>query len=126
MEEYRSARIIAERFIDYQPRTSAETRRRLERGGFGPEVIEQIVNDLQAAGLLDDAKFSEEWVESRSRRKGLGPSRLAAELRAKGISKVETEAALEQLDPESEFQIALAIARKRLGLSPNPLPPGEG
>ena len=121
---YQSARLLAERYIDYQPRTSAEVRRRLQRADCDPAVIERVISELEAAGLLDDAKFSVDWVESRARRKGLGPARLAAELRMKGISKEEAESALEQLDPESELQNALALARKRLGIR-SPQRPGE-
>ena len=115
MDEYWAARRLAENYIDYQPRTSAEVRRRLGRGGFGEDIVERVVTELESAGLLDDARFSYAWVESRARRKGLGSARLAAELRTKGVAKEETESALQQLDAESEFQNALVIARKRLG-----------
>jgi len=108
---------LAENFVDYQPRTSAEVRRRLTRADFGEDIVERVVSELESAGLIDDARFSEQWVESRARGKKLGAARLAAELRTKGISKEQTESALEQLDPESELQNALALARKRLGLT---------
>ena len=116
MDDYSAARLLAERYIDYQRRTSAEVRRRLGRGGFEEDLVERVVAELEVAGLLDDAKFSVDWVESRARRKGFGASRLASELRARGISKEETESALEQLDADSELENALALARKRLGL----------
>jgi regulatory protein len=110
------ARQAAERFIDYQARSSAEVRRRLGRAGFDEDVVERVVSELESAGLLDDAQFSAAWVESRARSKKIGPSRLAAELRQRGISKEDTESALEQLDPDSALQNALALARKKLGV----------
>jgi regulatory protein len=119
MDDYESARMTAEQYIDYQPRTSAEVRRRLGRAGFEKDVVERVVGELETAGLLDDAKFSEEWVESRARRKGYGARRLASELRAKGISKEASESALDQLDAESELQNALTLARKRLESYPH-------
>ena len=115
MTEYESARIVAERYIDYQPRTTAEVRRRLARTGLDSDVVEQVISDLESAGLLDDTRFSADWVESRSRSKKYGSKRLASELRAKGVGKEQTDAALEQLDPEAELSTALALARKRLG-----------
>jgi len=115
VNDYQKARSLAERYVDYQPRTSAEVRRRLGRAGFEEDLVEKVVRELESAGLLNDEKFSEEWVESRARRKGYGSVRLASELRAKGISREGTESALEQLGPESELQNALALARKRLG-----------
>ena len=110
------ARQVAERFIDYQPRTSAEVRRRLGRAGFDEEVVERVVAELESAGLLDDSQFSADWVESRARSKKIGPSRLAAELRRKGISREDADSALEQLDSDSALQNALSLARKRLGV----------
>ncbi len=118
MTELEQARLLAERYIDYQPRTSAEVRRRLAKGGFTEEVMEQVVADLERAGLLDDSRFSADWVESRNRRKGLGRVRLAAELRQKGVSREQAEEALQDLDPETELEGALELARKRVSSYP--------
>ncbi len=115
MTDLDAARLLAERYIDYQPRTSAEVRRRLARGGFVEEVVEQVVADLERAGLLDDSRFSADWIESRNRSKGIGRRRLAAELRQKGVSYEQTEEALQELDPEAEREGALQLARKRIG-----------
>jgi len=99
--------------MDFQPRTSAEVRRRLSRAEYPNDIVEAVVADLERAGLLDDAKFSADWVESRSRKKGLGSRRLAAELRQKGIGQEQTAQALEGLDSDQEIANALDLARKR-------------
>lgn len=116
MTDSESARMLAEQFIDFQPRTSAEVRRRLLRAGYEPEIADEVVADLETAGLLDDARFSADWVESRSRRKGLGRTRLSAELLRKGVSREQTQEAVSSVDREAELDMALALARKRLGL----------
>ena len=114
MNDFETARETALRYMDYAPRTRAEVRRRLLKGGFDEETIEAVLADLEHTNLLDDAQFSKDWVESRSRRKGLGRVRLAAELRRKGVSKEQTEEAVGEIDEEAELAAALEIARKRL------------
>lgn len=122
MSDYETAREIALRYIDYAPRTSAEVQRRLARAQVAPEVIEAVIAALQGAGLLDDARFSREWVESRSRSKRYGRVRLAAELRAKGVPSEQITEALHDIDPDSELHAAFTLARERLGDIANPDP----
>jgi regulatory protein len=114
MSDLDSARLLAENYIDYQPRTSAEVRRRLAKSGFAEAVVEAVVSDLERAGLLDDSRFSAEWVESRSRKKGLGKLRLAAELRQKGVGRDQIEAAVSEIDAKAELNAAVALAGKRI------------
>ncbi len=114
MNDYETARQIALRYADYAPRTTAEVRRRLERAQIPAEIIETVLADLERMGMLDDDRFSRDWVESRSRRKGLGPGRLTRELREKGIAPDLAEQAARETDPESCLQAALALARRRL------------
>ena len=108
-----SARILAEKYIDYQPRTSAEVRRRLAKAGFDAEIVDSVVDDLERAGLLDDSKFSADWVESRTRTKKLGRIRLASELRARGVRREDAEGAIQSIDSETELASALALAKKK-------------
>src|ERR1044071_5115614 len=114
MTPLESARLIAEKYIDFQPRTSAEVRRKLARAGFEEDVVESVMSDLERAELLDDSRFSADWVESRSRRKGFGKMRLAAELRQKGVDKKQIEEATSEIDPEAEVKAALSLAQKRI------------
>jgi regulatory protein len=114
MDVLESAKMLAVNYIDYAPRTIAEVRRRLSRAEYDEETIEVVIADLVRAELLDDSKFSADWIESRARAKKLGRTRLASELRQKGISREDTDLALQGLDAESELKAALDLARKRL------------
>jgi regulatory protein len=78
------------------------------------ETIEAVLAHLQEVGLLDDAQYSRDWVESRSRSKGIGRVRLAQELRRKGVDSEETDNALEDLVPEAEVETALRLAEKKI------------
>lgn len=113
MDLAESARELALNYIEFQPRTRAEVERRLARAEFDPDIIAGVLEDLARAGLIDDARFSEEWVESRSRRKKLGRARLIIELRRKGVDRQEIERAVSGLDESAEVAAALELAEKR-------------
>src|SRR5579872_4184700 len=110
-----AAKQLAIQYIDYAARTRAEVERRLAKAGFEEEIVTAVIADLVDVGLLDDAQFSQDWVESRARRKKLGRVRLAAELRQKGISKEDAQQAIGEIAPEDELAAALELARVRLG-----------
>jgi regulatory protein len=113
-DAFESAREVALKFVDYQPRTCAEVRRRLARSGYESEIVEAVIENLVRVGFLNDERFSADWVENRSAKKGLGRIRLESELRRKGISADTSREAVGQIDRESELETALAVARKRL------------
>lgn len=112
-EELRRARDAALRFLGTRARSRTEIRRRLERGGFEPEVIEGTLEALASHGYVDDVEFSRQWVEERSEGRKLGSRRLAAELRQKGVDREVIGAALGQVDPDVEVQQATGLAQKR-------------
>ena len=54
------------RLLSYRPRASAEVRRNLVKHDVPAEVIEDVLARLQRAGLIDDNRFAQAWVENRS------------------------------------------------------------
>jgi regulatory protein len=114
MDSTESAKQLAVNYIEYAARTVAEVRRRLQRAGYEEDVIDSVIEDLQRASLLNDSKFSEDWVDSRTRTKKLGKVRLARELQQKGISREEADKALEAIDSDTELTLAMELARKKL------------
>jgi regulatory protein len=73
------------------------------------------VADLVARGHVDDAAFARRWVEAR-RPRGLGPARLRAELRARGVAAPLIDAALGggAEAAATDLEGARALARRRL------------
>lgn len=114
-EEFAGARALAMSYIEHAPRTTAEVRRRLQRAGFDETVVEVVLNDLTASGVLDDRAFAMAWVESRSRARKLGAVRLESELRRKGIPTEIIAEALSALPEERSRETALELARAFLG-----------
>ena len=103
----------AVRILAVRPRSRSELRQRLCRYG-PPELVLQVVEDLQRRGLVDDLRFSVEWVRTRRAVRGLGSERLRCELLRKGVSRETVEQALREGAGDDEEALAVALARDRL------------
>jgi regulatory protein len=75
----------AARFLEVRPRSIAEVRRQLTRAGYRPELVDRAIGRLTELGMLDDAAFATQWVESRDRAHPRGEHALIIELCQKGI-----------------------------------------
>ena len=117
MEEFNEARLKAEAFIAYAPRSRAEVARRLQRSKYDEETIAKVIESLVEGGLLNDQDFANSWVESRARSKGLGKVRLSSELRRMGVDAEAVDAALEQVDTDQEVKSAWALVERKFANS---------
>lgn len=84
----------AARFLEARPRSVLEVRRRLGDAGYRADLVDGAVERLVALGYLDDVAFARAWVESRDRAHPRGARALRDELRRKGVSAEDVEAAL--------------------------------
>ncbi len=113
------ARLRALDLISYRPRSVREVQLRLKKAGASDEAIAQVVARLSEAGLLDDDAFSRAWVDSRMRASPRSKRMIAWELRQKGVSGQEIEAALEEVDEEdAAYRAAMKRLPKLQGLAP--------
>jgi regulatory protein len=112
-ETTRKARESALRLLSYRDRSESEIRRRLAGNDFPEEIVDEVVGHLARVGLVDDGKFSRDWVKSRTVSRPMGRTRLAWELRAKGVDAPKIEEALESLDENAEYEMALSLAAKK-------------
>lgn len=113
-ETARNARESAIRLISYRDRSKSEIKQRLIGNEYPEEIVDEVVDWLSRGGLLDDEKFSRDWVKARTASKPMGRARLSYELRAKGIDKPLVEEALEEIDDESEYELAYSVAEQKL------------
>lgn len=97
----------------------AELRGRLLRAAVvqasGAE-IDQVLDEVQALGLLSEDRFVREFVRVRAAR--FGPMRLRHELLRRGIDEERIEAALKTL-PLDEYSSAHALWLKRFKSVPS-------
>ncbi|GAB3941351.1 recombination regulator RecX [Corynebacterium tapiri] len=99
--------------LDQRARSRHELRGRLVDAEFDPQVIDEVLADLERAHLLDDAHFASEWVRQRHARRGKSAWALDRELKDKGVGESDRRAALEQVDSASEEETAFQVARKK-------------
>ncbi|MUM23916.1 recombination regulator RecX [Mycobacterium sp. CBMA271] len=102
------------RLLTSRARTRAELTERLARRGYPDDVSDPVMDRLAAAGLINDADFATQWVQSRHTYAGKGKRALAAELRAKGVSAENAAAALAQIDGDAERTRAVQLVAKKL------------
>jgi len=107
------ARERALRLLEYRARSRAELARRLRQAGFAEDIIEEVLERLSDIGFVDDARFSQSWVESRSVGRGIGKARIKWELRQKGVEADLVEEALSEIDEETEYKSAVLAARAK-------------
>lgn len=99
--------------LDQRSRSRQELYDRLVQAEFAPEVVDEVLDDLAHAGLIDDAAFAAEWVRQRHKRRGKSRSVLDRELREKGVSQEDRDEALSQIDAADEEAMARALAEKK-------------
>ena len=95
--------------IRRRPRSEKELRQRYQRKQVPGTVVDKVLARLRSEGTLDDQAFAHAWVENRLAFRPRGIRALRYELRQKGISDAEIEAAIQDVDEE---QAAMDAARK--------------
>jgi regulatory protein len=111
-EEPVQARARAFRLLAYRERSSAELRDRLIADGYPVSVALGVVGDLQASGLVDDARYTEVAARTLVDTRRFGRERARRELIAKGVDEESAREALDAaLTPEAEQDRALLEAR---------------
>lgn len=97
-----------------QARSRKELADKLAKKDVPVDLATRLLDRFTEVGLIDDAAFARQWVESRQRSRGLAPRALSQELRRKGVDDETVKEALEQIDAESQEEAARALVRKKL------------
>lgn len=108
----------AGRILARRPHSTQEVRDKLWTAGVPEEDIERAIARLTELKLLDDLAFATQWVEERSRRKGLAAAALLRELEDKGVDPETAQRAIDDagLDEEARARaLAVDFIRKVAG-----------
>lgn len=119
-DTFGQARDRALRLLAVRDRSRGELAARL-KSRFSEQIAERVVADLAAAGYLDDPGLARRLAERFAGERGYGPARIRAELRRRGLSAADAEAAVGPDDPEAIRDRARAAARRWLRGRPEPL-----
>ncbi len=105
------AKDAALRLLGHRPRGTAELRQRLRSKGYPAETIDQCLDELTRAGLLNDLEFAISFARSRVRSRPRGQPVIAAELRSRGIADDIAAQALRRIFEEEEIE-EIDLARR--------------
>ncbi|MGH3302725.1 MAG: regulatory protein RecX [Streptosporangiaceae bacterium] len=119
------ARQICLRLLSAAPRTRAELATALRRRGVPEDAATAVLARFAEVKLIDDQLFARAWVESRHHGRGLAGRALGTELRQRGVTSAEIEAALEQLSPDQELATARELVERRLAGTAGLPPPAR-
>lgn len=97
-----------------QARSRAELATKLARKRVPAEVAERLLDRFEEVGLVDDAAFARDWVQSRQSGRGLARRALAVELRRKGVDAGVVADAVATVDADDEVQAARELVRRKL------------
>ncbi|HEY1491590.1 MAG TPA: regulatory protein RecX [Steroidobacteraceae bacterium] len=88
-----------------------ELRQKLTRRGFAETTVGAVLEQLAAAGLLNEARYVESQIRAHVGR-GQGPVRIGADLRRNGVPEALIEAGLEPVD---WLELARKVRRAKFG-----------
>ncbi len=101
-------------YLSYRNRAEGEMKLYLRRKEFDAEYIEDTISWLLERGYLDDRSFAVNYIESVLRRKTIGKKRIIGELRQKGVSSADIEAAFSEAEvPDDGAERLMALAEKK-------------
>ena len=97
-----TAKDRALRLLGVRDRSRRELERRLLRTGFEREEIDEALDGLAAAGLIDDERFAAAVVEHSMTARPSGRRAVMTSLLTKGVDRGVVERALERLEEGEE------------------------
>jgi regulatory protein len=111
---------LAYKALGRRERTVAELRRCLEGKRVGPEAIDEVVEELRVAGLLNDGRFARRFAEDKRALERWGSERIEADLRRRGVDPDLIDEAVGYQERGAELASAVVLLEERF-----PAPPGD-
>ena len=105
-----SLRSRALRFLARREHSRAELARKLAPLASEGDDLDAVLDEFTRRGWLSNARFAEQTIRAKSRR--FGPVKLAHDLRAKGVSEDEIDAAFRAAGEEAQADIARVWASR--------------
>jgi regulatory protein len=91
--------------------TARSLLRKLTQKGIAPEEARAVLDRLESSGLINDAKFAEQFARGKVMMSGASKRRVVQDLRRKGIAQPVADEALARVFADEEIDSA-AMAEK--------------
>lgn len=112
-EAIEAAREVALRKLDVRACSRAELTGAIEARGFSVQLACEVVDRLEAVGLVDDQAYADALVRARFVGSGASGRALRELLVRKGLDAPTIERALSQIDREDEAERAAQLVERR-------------
>ncbi len=108
--DYKSLLNGSLRLLSIRPHSQNEILKYLRKKTSDQELINRVLDQLKSVKFLDDAKFAQWVIESRSRTRPRGKRLLIQELKSKGLDPATYNL---QLTTQNEVDLALQALQKK-------------
>ena len=115
-EEY-ALRSKALELLSRREHSRKELKIKLLQRKLDPDIIDRILDDMEASGYLDDRRFASLWISQRLRKKPEGMLKLSAALASKGVSREVIQEVLQDVDTDEALSRAAEALSRRSGMT---------
>ncbi len=112
-EKEKQAWLASMRLLAATPKSVKELSDKLASKGFSEDVIQKVLEKLQANGLLSDRVFAQNIVTRFTQAQPSGSRKISFELKRKGVPAKMREEILEGMNPEDETERARELAKMK-------------
>lgn len=101
------------KLLERSSKSSGQLRTLLLEKEFPVQIVDQMIDRFIEVGLIDDLTLAKDFTEVAVTRKSKAKSVIARELRAKHFPQEAIDAAISEIDSESELEAAKKLAETR-------------
>lgn len=101
------------KLIERSSKSSGQLRTSLLEKEFPVQLVDQMIERFIEVGLIDDFGLAKDFAELAVSRKAKAKSVIARELRAKHFPQDAIDAAISEIDSDSELEAAKKLAESR-------------
>jgi regulatory protein len=101
------------RLLGRRQHSSSELRRKLWNKDYEQKLIDEVIEDLQKNGYLDDKEFIRAFVAEKSKAKNWSSKKIKGELFKRGVASKLIDETLNHQPVESDNESAMKLAKKK-------------
>ena len=109
-KQYKTAIEAAVKYLERRDRTENEVRARLRELEFPEREIDEAIDELYSSLLINDEEYAHEFVKSKLAVRPVSRRALKAKLKSHKLSDEHIDAALSELDENSDYENAYSEA----------------
>jgi len=101
------------RLLGRRQHSTSELRRKLWNKDYEQKLIDEVIEDLQKKGYLDDKDFIRAFVAEKSKTKNWSIKRIKGELFKRGVASKLIDEIMSERSKEEDYESAIKLAKKK-------------